>query len=92
MFKYVFSARDKTRGENAVKELENEGLKPKFHLLDISSVDSIKTLASFLKEKYGGLDVLVNNAAIAYKVISYVVNNLSVCISYVCKYSHTTLI
>lgn len=64
----LLTARDETRGKNAVKELEKEGLKPKFHLLDISSVESIKTLASFLKEKYGGLDVLVNNAAIAYKV------------------------
>jgi len=62
------TARDETRGKNAVKELEKEGLKPKFHVLDISSIDSIKTLASFLREQYGGLDVLVNNAAIAYKV------------------------
>lgn len=62
-------ARDEGRGKNAVKDLEKEGLKPKFHLLDISSVDSIKTLSSFLKTEYGGIDILVNNAAIAYKVI-----------------------
>lgn len=63
------TARNETRGRNAVKELEKEGLHPKFHLLDISSLESIKSLASYLKEHYGGLDLLVNNAAIAYKVI-----------------------
>lgn len=61
------TARDESRGQSAIKELEKEGLKPKFHLLDISSVESIKALGSFLKSQYGGIDVLVNNAAIAYK-------------------------
>lgn len=65
---FIFQARNETRGRNAVKELEKEGLHPKFHLLDISSLESIKSLASYLKEHYGGLDLLVNNAAIAYKV------------------------
>ncbi|GFT76009.1 carbonyl reductase 1 [Nephila pilipes] len=62
------TARDADRGKAAVEKLKSEGLNPKFHLLDISSEDSIKSLASFLKMEYGGLDVLVNNAAIAYKM------------------------
>ncbi|KFM77920.1 Carbonyl reductase [NADPH] 1, partial [Stegodyphus mimosarum] len=62
------TARDEGRGRAAVKLLEQEGLNPRFHLLDISCSESIKTLASFLKAEYDGLDVLVNNAAIAYKV------------------------
>ena len=52
------------RGLAAVKELEGEALSPKFHQLDILSGESIKKLGDFLVEKYGGLDVLVNNAAI----------------------------
>ena len=63
-----FLARDVGRGEEAVAALKKEGLNPKFHQLDISNDDSVKTLAAFLKEKYGGVDVFVNNAAIAYKV------------------------
>ncbi|GFS60982.1 hypothetical protein TNIN_90411 [Trichonephila inaurata madagascariensis] len=63
-----FKARDEERGKAAVENLKTEGLNPKFHLLDISDENSIKTLASFLKNEYGGLDVLVNNAAIAYKM------------------------
>ena len=62
-------ARDVGRGQAAVAELEKEGLKPKFHQLDISNTQSITLLRDYLKEKYGGLDLLVNNAAVAYKVI-----------------------
>jgi len=61
-------ARDQARGQEAVAELEKEGLHPKFHQLDIDNEDSIKGLCRFLVDTYGGLDVLVNNAGIAYKV------------------------
>ena len=44
-----------------------EGLEAKFHQLDINSRESIEKLRDFLKEEYGGLDVLVNNAGIAFK-------------------------
>ncbi len=64
----IFSARDHRRGEAAVAALQQEGLHPKFHQLDITDTDSIRKLADYLKDNYGGLDVLVNNAAIAYKV------------------------
>uniref|UniRef100_A0A2L2XX33 carbonyl reductase (NADPH) n=1 Tax=Parasteatoda tepidariorum TaxID=114398 RepID=A0A2L2XX33_PARTP len=63
----ILTARDESRGLAAVKDLEKEGLHPKFHILDITKKETIKTLASYLKDHYGGLDVLVNNAAIAYK-------------------------
>ncbi|XP_067124360.1 carbonyl reductase [NADPH] 1-like [Centruroides vittatus] len=62
------TARDEQRGRNAVAELEKLGLKPKFHVLNISSLDSICQFRDYLKQNYGGLDVLVNNAGIAYKV------------------------
>ncbi|XP_014663163.1 PREDICTED: carbonyl reductase [NADPH] 1-like [Priapulus caudatus] len=61
------TARDEKRGTDAVAELQREGLSPKFHLLDISDHASIERLRDFLKQQYGGLDVLVNNAGIAYK-------------------------
>ncbi|XP_076046160.1 carbonyl reductase [NADPH] 1-like isoform X2 [Oratosquilla oratoria] len=62
------TARNEERGKAAVAELNKLGYNPSFHLLDIDSKDSINTFAEYLKETYGGLDVLVNNAAIAYKV------------------------
>lgn len=60
-------SRDVKRGEEAVAKLEGEGLKPKLALLDISDRSSIEDLRDKLVKDYGGLDVLVNNAAIAYK-------------------------
>ncbi|XP_071994834.1 carbonyl reductase [NADPH] 1-like [Engystomops pustulosus] len=62
------TARNPKLGEEAVKTLNNEGLSPLFHQLDINDPASIRCLRDFLKEKYGGLDVLINNAGIAFKV------------------------
>lgn len=46
---------------------KQEGLSPNFHQLDIESVDSIAKFRDYMKSTYGGIDVLVNNAAIAFK-------------------------
>jgi NAD(P)-dependent dehydrogenase (short-subunit alcohol dehydrogenase family) len=56
------TARDEGRGRAAVASLEAEGLSPKFHQLDITSQESVDALKKFILEKYGGIDVLVNNA------------------------------
>ena len=61
------TSRDRDRGEKAVKLLQEEGLSPKYHQLDITSEDSVASLRAFMLGKYGGVDVLVNNAGIAYK-------------------------
>ncbi|XP_012348569.1 carbonyl reductase [NADPH] 1-like [Apis florea] len=62
------TARDVNRGLNAIKQLEKQGLKPKFHQLDITDDNSISTFYNYLEQTYKGLDVLVNNAAIAFKM------------------------
>jgi len=61
------TARDEARGLAAVDELKKEGLNPKFHLLDLGNEQTIVKLRDFMKETYGGIDVLVNNAGIAFK-------------------------
>ena len=61
------TSRDETRGREAVETLKKEGLDPKLHVLDISNEQTVETLRDFMKEKYGGIDVLVNNAGIAFK-------------------------
>ena len=67
----VLTSRDEGRGNEAVAELkEKEGLNPVYHQLDITSRDSIEGLVTFIGDKYGGLDVLINNAGIAYKAAS----------------------
>ncbi|XP_072471874.1 carbonyl reductase [NADPH] 1-like [Notamacropus eugenii] len=64
----ILTARNPTLGQEAVNKLKQEGLNPLFHQLDITDLQSIRTLREFLKERYGGVDVLVNNAGIAFKV------------------------
>ena len=61
------TSRDEGRGKDAVEALKKEGLNPKFHILDIGNEETVVNLRDFLKEKYGGIDVLVNNAGIAFK-------------------------
>ena len=63
----VLTARDAARGRAAVQQLQAEGLSPRFHQLDIDDLQSIRALRDFLRKEYGGLDVLVNNAGIAFK-------------------------
>ncbi|KAI4626559.1 hypothetical protein J4E83_003710 [Alternaria metachromatica] len=79
-FLIYLTARDQGRGEAAVRDLEQDaalkqakalkadgGLSEiKFHLLDITSSSSIKTLADHLKQAHGdGIDFVINNAGIA---------------------------
>lgn len=61
------TARDEGRGRAAVAELNKLGFKPEFHQLDVTDKASIVAFKNYLKEKYGGIDVLVNNAGIAFK-------------------------
>ena len=61
------TSRDEKLGGETVAKLEAKGLAPKYHQLDITSADSIERLKTFMVETYGGVDVLVNNAGIAYK-------------------------
>ncbi|KAK2702658.1 hypothetical protein QYM36_018739 [Artemia franciscana] len=61
------TSRDDSRGQAAINQLKKEGFNPKFHQLDIDHKGSVEVLRDFLQKNYGGLDCLVNNAAIAYK-------------------------
>lgn len=59
------TARNEELGRKAVQELEKENIKVQFHQLDIDNQQSIDRFAKYIKEKHGGLDLLINNAAIA---------------------------
>ena len=63
----VLTARNEKLGREAVDILREEGLETVFHQLDICDQTSAERLRDFLQNKYGGLDVLVNNAGIAFK-------------------------
>jgi len=61
------TARDVGRGQEAVKLLNEKGLKPNFHQLDISDRSSIEAMRDHVVKAHGGIDILVNNAGIAFK-------------------------
>ncbi|XP_060896336.1 carbonyl reductase [NADPH] 1-like [Labrus mixtus] len=62
------TARDVCRGRAALESLASEGIKANFYQLDINDLQGIKTAASYFTDKYGGVDILINNAGIAFKV------------------------
>ncbi|XP_046974158.1 carbonyl reductase [NADPH] 1-like [Vanessa cardui] len=61
------TSRDEKRGAEAVAALQKEGLNPKYHQLDITDPKSLTVFHDYVKTKYGNIDILVNNAAIAFK-------------------------
>lgn len=64
----LLTARNEKLGQEAIAGLQSEGCKNEiFHQLDICDQGSSLKLKKFLEEKYGGLDVLINNAGIAFK-------------------------
>lgn len=58
------TARSEDRGRNAIKKLQELGLNPLFHILDVTSETSIQDFATYIVKCHSGIDVLVNNAGI----------------------------
>lgn len=65
-FSVVMSSR--SIGEDAKKLIEEYPEKAFFFAADISIESDINALAAFVKEKFGSVDLLVNNAGVAPKV------------------------
>ncbi|CAM6117940.1 unnamed protein product [Calypogeia fissa] len=62
----VLTARDVGRGQAAIDALNADGQKSiHFYPLDVKSLESVESLANWLKTTFGGIDILVNNAAVA---------------------------
>nr|XP_022913892.1 carbonyl reductase [NADPH] 1-like isoform X1 [Onthophagus taurus] len=60
------TARNSERGIEAVKKLKDAGFNPLFHQLDVDNQESVNKFRDFIKNEHGGVDLLINNAAIAY--------------------------
>ncbi|XP_041948002.1 carbonyl reductase [NADPH] 1-like isoform X2 [Alosa sapidissima] len=65
----ILTARNEKLGQETLQKLKSEGFNNVlFHRLDICDQTSAEGLRKFLDKNYGGLDVLINNAGIAFKV------------------------
>lgn len=62
------TSRDEGRGKAAVSELNKLGLHPEYHQLDVSDRESVIKFSDHIKNTHGGIDILINNAAIANSV------------------------
>ncbi|CAL9159981.1 unnamed protein product [Musa hybrid cultivar] len=61
----ILTARDEQRGLAAVRNLQASGASDVlFHQLDVADSASVSSLAGFIHDQFGKLDVLVNNAAV----------------------------
>lgn len=63
-FTVVLACRDEARGAKAAQTLQSEELDAHFVVLDVTDDDSIAQAAEEVRQKWGTLDVLVNNAGI----------------------------
>src|SRR5690606_7434071 len=60
----LIGCRDEAKGKAAAEQLGKEGAPVYPEVVDVSSPSSIDALMGRIKERYGRLDVLVNNAGI----------------------------
>ena len=63
--KVVICGRRQEKGQAVVDEIAKDGGEAYYHFMDITDTDSIDKLMADTVEKYGKIDVLVNNAGIA---------------------------
>lgn len=57
------TARNRARGEEAIRKLRDRGLSPMFHLLDVTDDASVAGFAETIKARHGGVDIVISNAA-----------------------------
>jgi len=60
----LVGARDGRRGEEAARELQQQGITAHFVPLDVTDQSTIDSAAQTIAREFGRLDILVNNAAI----------------------------
>ena len=84
-----------------MKKLKGEGLAPELLTLDVASEESIAAAKDSVEKKYGRLDVLINNAAVLFRVcvVTSIVMRTQVCARhrvmcltmthFICTHTHT---
>jgi len=63
----IMACRNPELGQKAAADLIEDGCNVSFRPLDISDPQSIQRFATMIKNEFGGIDMLVNNAGFAFK-------------------------
>ena len=71
----IAASRNKERGIAAVEKLHAEGIDAEFLQLDVDNDAEIQFAFEFIQNKYGKLDILINNAGIQVEHGDWGVNN-----------------
>jgi NAD(P)-dependent dehydrogenase (short-subunit alcohol dehydrogenase family) len=66
-FTVALAARDERKGTDAAARLKGEGLDVHSIVLDVTNSASAETAARWLGDRFGRLDVLVNNAGVGFE-------------------------
>ena len=65
----LLAARDPQKGETAAAKLRGERLDAEFLRLDVTDKRDHESASAFLEEKFGRLDILINNAGISAEAL-----------------------
>lgn len=60
----LLTARNETKGKGACDVLRKEGMRARFHPLDVDDPESIRRIREHVEKESGRLDILVNNAGV----------------------------
>ena len=60
----ILTSRESAKGKAAAEKFQAEGLDVSYYSLDVTDADSVQRLAQFIKNEYGQLDILINNAGV----------------------------
>jgi len=63
-YQVILTSRDPEKGQEAAQKLQESALDVSFVLMDVDHQESIRQAALTVNERFGRLDVLINNAGV----------------------------
>ncbi|WDM22756.1 SDR family oxidoreductase [Paenibacillus polymyxa] len=66
-YEILIGARSEEKGHEAVTFLEKENIKAKTVVLDVTNPSSVLSAVEWIKQEYGYLDILINNAGVFFE-------------------------